>query len=133
MTDLERGREAATRDDDDESSSFVEAIAAELSCEPDEAERLAVAVIATLEESLTHDDAEELDAELPARVRDLVARDPRLLDAPGMDMAMFVRRVAHRTGMTEDDAARTLAAVISVLREHVSPREARRIATRLAR
>ncbi len=116
---------------DEESRSFVEHVADELDCELDEAERLAVAVITTLEERLPLDDLPELEAELPRRLRELVHASDRILDLPGLEGAAFVGRVAHKLRMTDDDAARAVDAVFAALRGHLSPREVRRVHLRL--
>lgn len=108
---------------------FIGEVAHELGCEHAEAEKLAVAVVATLEEHLPLDEVQELEAELPARVRELVAQLDRVLDLPGMDESGFYARVAQRSRMTHEDAEKTVRAVMKALRAHLSPREARRIAT----
>ena len=108
---------------------FIDEVAHELGCETAEAEKLAVAVVATLEERLPVDEVQDLEAELPQRVRELVAQLDRVLDLPGMDASVFYARVAQRSKMTHEDAERTVAAVMKALRAHLSPREARRIAT----
>lgn len=111
---------------DAESASFVEHVASELDCGPDEAERLAVAVITTLEERLPVDEVQDLEAELPPHVRDLVSATPRILDLPDMDETAFVARVAHKLRMTTDDAENVVRAVFAALRAQLSPREVRR-------
>lgn len=111
---------------DEESLSFVEHVATELDCELDEAERLAVAVVTTLEERLPLDEVQDLEAELPRHVRERVTSSDRILDLPGMNETAFVARVAHKLRMTTQDAERAVAAVFGALRAHLSPREARR-------
>jgi uncharacterized protein (DUF2267 family) len=105
---------------------LIDDVADELGCERDEAERLAVAVIATIEERIPHDDVADLEAELPDALRERVAQLDRILDLPGMDDEAFRTRVAHRLRMTEDDAERTIAAVLRALGSCLSPREWRR-------
>ena len=109
-------------------SSFIEDVADELGCETAEAERLAVAVVTTLEERLfSLENVEDLEAELPERLRELVGQVDRLLDLPAMDEKAFCARVARRLKTTEDDSEATIAGVFRVLRSHLSPREARRV------
>lgn len=114
------------RDVDEESLSFVDHVAAELDCERDEAERLAVAVITTLEERLPLEELPDLEAELPRRMRELVHASERILDLPGLEGEAFVARVAHKLRATDDDVARVVEAVYDALRRHLSPREVRR-------
>jgi len=105
---------------------LIEEISDELDCERDEAERLAVAVIATIEERIPMSDVVDLEAELPDRVLELMAQVDRILDLPGMNDEAFRTRVAHRLRMTDEDAERTIAAVLRALEHHLSPREVRR-------
>lgn len=105
---------------------LIDEVAEELGCERDEAERLAVAVIATIEERIPVGDVAELEAELPEHVRERMAEVDRILDVPGMDDEAFRTRVAHRLRMTLDDAERTITAVLRALSSCLSPREWRR-------
>lgn len=106
--------------------ALIDEVAEELGCELDEAERLTVAVIATIEERISVDDVAELEAELPEHVREGVAQLDRILDLPGMNDEAFRTRVAHRLRMTQDDAERTIDAVLHALASCLSPREQRR-------
>ena len=105
---------------------LIDEVADELGCERDEAERLAIAVIATIEERIPVSDVAELEAELPDELRERMAEVDRILDLPGMDDEAFRTRVAHRLRMTHDDAERTIAAVLKGLESCLSPRERRR-------
>jgi len=113
--------------------AFFSEIADQLGCERDEAERLAVAVIATLEERLSLDDVLELEAELPDRVRELVHQIDKLLDLPDMDDHAFRARVMQRLNVTEEDAVRIVDAVVQALGHELSPRETRRIRGAMSR
>lgn len=105
---------------------LIDDVAEELGCERDEAERLTVAVIATIEERMPLSDVAELEAELPEPVRERMAEVERILDLPRMDDEAFRTRVAHRLQMTLEDAERTIAAVLHALTSCLSPREQRR-------
>jgi uncharacterized protein (DUF2267 family) len=105
---------------------LIEEVAQELGCELEEAERLAVAVIATIEERIPLADVPDLEAELPEHLRERMAEVERILDLPGMNDEAFRTRVAHRLRMTNDDAERTIAAVLHALESCLSPRERRR-------
>jgi uncharacterized protein (DUF2267 family) len=105
---------------------LIDEIAEDLDCERDEAERLAVAVITTIEERMPSDDVPELEAELPDRVRELMAQVDRVLDLPRMDDEAFRTRVAHRLRMTPEDAEPIIAVVLHALESCLSPRERRR-------
>lgn len=106
---------------------LIEDIAHELDCELWEAERLAVAVIATIEERIPLAEVPDLEAELPDRVRELMAQVDRILDLPGMNDDAFRTRVAHRLHMTHDDAEHVIDVVLRALGECLSPREVRRV------
>lgn len=105
---------------------LIDEVADELGCERDEAERLVVAVIATIEERIPVADVVELEAELPEHVRERMAEVDRIFDLPGMDDEAFRTRVAHRLRMTAEDADRTIDAVSRALTTCLSPRERRR-------
>src|SRR5688500_3604563 len=105
---------------------LVDEVAEELGCERAEAERLVVAVVATIEERIPVGEVVELEAELPDHVRERMAEVDRLLDLPGMNDEAFRTRVAHRPRMTNEDGARTLTAVLRALEACLSPRERRR-------
>lgn len=113
--------------------AFFSEIADQLGCERDEAERLAVAVIATLEERLSVEDVVELEAELPERVRELVHQLDKVLDLQEMDDHAFRMRVMQRLHVTEDDALRIVDAVVQALGHELSPRETRRIRGAMSR
>ena len=106
---------------------LIDEVADELGCEPEEAERLVVAVIATIEERIPLADVAELEAELPEHVRARVAELDRILDLPEMNDEAFRTRVAHRLRMTGEDTERTIAAVLRALESCLSPREMRRV------
>jgi uncharacterized protein (DUF2267 family) len=105
---------------------LIDEIAEELACERDEAERLAIAVIATIEEQMPLSDVAELEAELPVEVQERMAEVERILDLPRMNDEAFRTRVAHRLRMTLDDAERSIDAVLRALSSCLSPREQRR-------
>jgi uncharacterized protein (DUF2267 family) len=105
---------------------LIDEVADELGCERDEAERLVVAVIATIEERIPLDAVAELEAELPEHVRERMAEVDRIFDLPGMNDEAFRTRVAHRLRMTQEDTERTLNAVLRALTACLSPRERRR-------
>jgi uncharacterized protein (DUF2267 family) len=105
---------------------LIDDVAEELGCEREEAERLVVGVIATIEEGIPVSEVAELEAELPEHVRERVAQLDRILDLPGMNDEAFRTRVAHRLRMTTDDVERIIAAVLGALEACLSPREWRR-------
>lgn len=105
---------------------LIDEVAEELGCERAEAENLTVAVIATIEERIPVAEVAELEAELPEPLRERMAEVDRILDLPGMNDEAFRTRVAHRLRMTDEDAERTIAAVLRALESCLSPRERRR-------
>jgi uncharacterized protein (DUF2267 family) len=91
-----------------------------------EAERFAIATIATLEERLPIADVCRLEAHLPTRLDQILAFQP-LLGLPQMDLDLFCTRLADRLGVPENQAEAIGRVVFSVLRQHVSPREAQHV------
>lgn len=95
-----------------------------------EAERYAVATIATLEERLPIADVCALEAQLPSRLDQILAFQP-LIGLPKMDRPLFLKRVADRVAVPEEQAEAIVRLVFRVLRQHVSPGESRHVETHL--
>ena len=93
------------------------------------AEKAAVAVLCSLERRIHPDEAKDLEAQLPAKLRDLVRRcdthagiRPHKIDRPE-----FVAMVAEELGVPADRAERLILAVFHALRAQVSEGEARQV------
>jgi len=109
---------------------FVREVASAGGYSKAEAERYAVATIATLEERLPIADVCALEAQLPSRLDQILSFQP-LLGLPKMDRDLFRKRVAERMALPEDQAEGIARLVFSVLRRHVSPGEARHVEAHL--
>src|SRR5579871_6254514 len=96
----------------------------------DDAQRYAVAVVATLEEKLSVRDVNGLEAQLPTLLREKLAHEP-IMDLPYMDRALLCGRVASRLGISDHEAAIVARAVLEVLGVHISRGELRHLAATL--
>ncbi|GII21614.1 DUF2267 domain-containing protein [Planosporangium mesophilum] len=111
-------------------NEFIEAVAGRVGGSQDEAAVLAVAVLATLAERLTADEAHDLSSELPKALQGpLRGRRSRPAEAFGVDE--FVRRVAERAGVGPDRARVGTRAVFATLHEAVSGGEFRDVVAQL--
>lgn len=94
--------------------------------ETDEARAATDAVLATLGERITENEAEDLAAQLPRDVADAVTRDHE--SAESMSPDEFVDRVEQRTddeqSLGDDDGERYARAVLSTVDEAVTEGEA---------
>jgi uncharacterized protein (DUF2267 family) len=95
-----------------------------------DAERYAVAVVATLEERLSIREVCDLEAQLPSRFDEILAFQP-IQGLPAMDRAQFCERVASRAGVSKAEAEAIAAAVFAVLRSRISAGEARHVEAQL--
>lgn len=91
-----------------------------------EAERHAVAVIATLEERIPIREVCNLEAQLPKRLDELLAFVP-LNGLPAMDRMQFIERVAARAGVNYAQAESVARTVFAFLRSQISEGEVRHI------
>lgn len=109
---------------------FVRNLAATGGYTVPEAERHAVAVIATLEERLPIREVCTLEAQLPRRLDELLAFVP-LNGLPAMDRMQFVERVAARARVTYVQAETISRTVFAFLRSQISEGEIRHVEARL--
>jgi uncharacterized protein (DUF2267 family) len=82
-----------------------------------EAERTTVAVLQALCDRLTGKEANDLLAQLPAMLKELVVVSPSALPLSADE---FVERVATELGVSRDDAVKRIRAVFAVLRGAVT-------------
>jgi uncharacterized protein (DUF2267 family) len=100
---------------------IIEAVAERADTSRAEAESLVRATLQTLAERISGGEAEDLRAQLPRELKgDLISPQE---DAQGFGVEEFVGRVAERAGLGETTTAARVAAVLSVLRDAVSPGE----------
>ena len=85
------------------------------------AERIEHAMLRTLADRISGGEAEDLAAQLPAPLQDDL-RPPRE-EAEGFGVDEFVRRVAERGDVGRDEARTGAAAVLTTVREAVTPGE----------
>jgi uncharacterized protein (DUF2267 family) len=100
---------------------FVQEVADRSAMSREEAESLVHATLRTLAERLSGGEAEDLRAQLPRQLQaDLV---PPQEEAEGFGVEEFVEKVAARSALDETDAAAGVDAVLSVIRDAVTPGE----------
>jgi uncharacterized protein (DUF2267 family) len=100
---------------------FVNEVAARAGVSRDEAESLVRATLRTLAERLSGGEAEDLRAQLPRQLQaELI---PPQEEAQGFGVEEFVQKVAARSGIDEADAGAGVVAVLSVIRDAVTPGE----------
>jgi uncharacterized protein (DUF2267 family) len=96
---------------------FVQAVAERTGTERDEAERTAIIVLQVLGDRLTGDEAFDLFAQLPARLKTSVT----LTQVPmPMNRDEFVQRVASELHVDRDEARKRVRGVFGVLRQAVT-------------
>jgi uncharacterized protein (DUF2267 family) len=110
---------------------FIEAVAERADTSRGEAQALVRATLRTLAERISGGEAEDLRAQLPRELKGDLASPEE--NAQGFDVDEFVRRVAERTGLDETDARARVAAVLSALRDAVSPGEFDDVLSQLGR
>jgi uncharacterized protein (DUF2267 family) len=110
---------------------FVHEVADRTGMSRDEAESLVRATLRTLAERLSGGEAEDLRAQLPKQLQaELI---PPQEEAQGFGVEEFARRVAARSGIDEADAGAGVVAVLSVIRDAVSPGEFDDVLSQLGR
>jgi uncharacterized protein (DUF2267 family) len=100
---------------------FIKHVSERAEVQRDEAAMLTRAVLATLGERLTGGEADDLAAQLPQELKkELLEAGPEPDD---FDLEEFIRRVAARTGVSEEEAWRASRAVMTTLREAITEGE----------
>jgi uncharacterized protein (DUF2267 family) len=100
---------------------FVTAVAGRAGVPPDEAEALTRACLRVLAERLSAGEAEDLRAQLPKELKDELVSPQD--EAQAFGPREFARRVAEQAGTDEITARAAVAAVLSTLRDAVTPGE----------
>ncbi len=95
-----------------------------------EAERRAIAVIATLEERIPIRGVLDLEAQLPSRLDELLSFVP-LNGLPAMDRIQFCKRVAARARVSFGQAEEIAGTVFAFVRSQISEGEARHVESQL--
>lgn len=99
---------------------FIQRVRDRAGGSPDEARLLTRTVLHTLSERIGRKESSDMASQLPKELKDAFMPGP--VPQP-FDAAEFVRRVAERTGLSEEDALPRIRAVFLTLREAVSPGE----------
>jgi uncharacterized protein (DUF2267 family) len=100
---------------------FVSSVAERAGVDPEHAEELTRAALATLAERITCGEARDLAAQLPVPLHNpLLSTDE---EAEAFSLDEFIRRTAQRAGTDRDTADIGVAAVMTTLRESVSSGE----------
>src|SRR3954452_13923739 len=87
----------------------------------DKAEQVERATLRTLADRITGGEAQDLASQLPARLQD--ALRPAHEEAEPFDLDEFIRRVAERGDVSPDEARTATAAVLTTVRDAVTPGE----------
>jgi uncharacterized protein (DUF2267 family) len=100
---------------------FINSVAERAGLPRDEAETLTHATLQVLSQRLTGGEAGDLAAQLPQGLKeDLVPTEER---AESFDADEFARRVAAKTGTSDEDAGAGVIAVLATIRDAVSSGE----------
>ncbi|WP_329237114.1 DUF2267 domain-containing protein [Actinoallomurus sp. NBC_01490] len=111
-----------------EYSEFLQITQSEAGGDAGEAERAARAVLTTLAERLSRENADALIPHLPDEIRPWLRTER---SAERFAVAEFLRRVAEREGVDTESAERDVRAVAVALREAVGNEDYAGLATRL--
>ena len=109
---------------------FLKTLSERTGLERDDADRAAVAVLTTLGERITQEEAEDLAAQLPSGLESVLQGSGR---AERFDLDEFLRRVAEREGADTEEAREHARAVFEVLREAVTKEELSDVLSQLPR
>lgn len=97
--------------------------------ERDRAGEIAASVLCTLEQRITGEEAQDMEAQLPMKLRDLLVRCPKHKGAPqerfGADE--FIGRVSEDLGCSREEAERYTRAVFGTVRTLISDGEASQV------
>ncbi len=111
---------------------FVNRLARQARIDDKLAEDAAVSVTCALEQRLTAAEAEDLNAELPARLREVLLRCERHGGKPlKFDLSGLYEMVSDDLELGVDEVVPLVAEVFQVLHEYVSPGEAHDVAAQL--
>jgi uncharacterized protein (DUF2267 family) len=105
--------------------AFLNNLCAIGSMSEQEAERAAVSVLCVLEQRLFGEEPAHLEAQLPARLRELLVRCERHEGTPPVkyDKEGFLQRVGEDLGVDVQQAERVVRSVFSAVRDQISEGE----------
>ncbi|MCI0573338.1 MAG: DUF2267 domain-containing protein [Myxococcaceae bacterium] len=101
----------------------------------DRREQVAVVVLGALQQRLLSGEADDLRAQLPRSLQELMAAHPAAARGSGSGVPAsgveFIQAVAQPLGVDFDEAERYIRAVFATVREHISEGEARDVESQL--
>ena len=102
---------------------------------PDFAERAAVSVLCALEQRLTADEANDMEAQLPMRLQNLLVRCSRHREPvpPKFGREEFLKMVAGDLGMQPEEIEGVVRSVFATVREWISEGEVDEVIQQLPR
>jgi uncharacterized protein (DUF2267 family) len=110
---------------------FIRAASARTGQPPETTESLTHATLRVLAERLSGGEAADLASQLPKQLQpDLI---PPTEEAQPLEPQDFVRRVAEQAHVDEDEARHAVAAVLTTIREAVTPGEWEDVASQMGR
>jgi uncharacterized protein (DUF2267 family) len=110
--------------------TFTKTAAQRAGMPEDTAERVERATLRTLADRISGGEAQDLASQLPDPLKDSL-RPPRE-EAESFDVNEFVRRVAERADVDREEARTGAAAVLTTIREAVTPGEFEDVVSQLS-
>jgi uncharacterized protein (DUF2267 family) len=110
---------------------FVDLVAKRASVAPSRAQALTYAALRILAGRISRGEARDLAAQLPAELAPMLSEFVEE-SAEDFDVDEFIRRLAKRAGVEEEVAREGARAVLSTLREAVSPGEWAQVTAQLS-
>lgn len=114
-------------------AEFLDGLCQRLGAERESAARIAAAVLCMLEQRIQLDEAAQLEAQLPTKIRDLLFHCSMHVSEPprAIDRARFVSVVAAELGVSGADAEAYVREVFRAVARQVSAGEAEQVRTQL--
>jgi uncharacterized protein (DUF2267 family) len=109
------------RSDGVDYQTFLKTEAERTGLPKDKAEEVARATLQTLADRITGGEADDLAAQLPTPLKDVLIKPQQ--DAERFDVDEFIRRVSERAHVDPDTARKGAMATLATVREAVTPGE----------
>lgn len=115
--------------------AFLKDLCAQGNFDEKSAEKAASSVLCLLEQRIMHDEAKDLNAQLPRKLQTLLQRCERheTLRPRDINREEFVKMVCEDLGSSREEAERSMRAVFQTLRQHVSEGEIEEVIGNLPR
>jgi uncharacterized protein (DUF2267 family) len=121
----------AQRNDDVDYGTFIKTEAQKAGISKEQAEALARATLQTLADRITGGEFDDLTAQLPQPLKDEL--QPMREEAERFDVDEFIRRVSERAHVDRETARKGAQAVLTTVREAVTPGEFDDVTSQLPR